>query len=217
MSKSPQQWQADFETAHGPIADLVALLRQNCNTYKTIGDKYGVTREMVRQWRNKIASWFDLLTEKHIRQKTCALQRLFSSPPPIAIQPLFEALRNRGLNPKLYITRRPETLHNRVIYLNGHKCHVSWIKTLSYYPKPYWHVQVSKSSLEPFFLTFIADPIRAVYVFPRNIIFQACNKNSTDLFIQLSGEPSGYNNNFPRIHWPDYKEAWHLVERKKIA
>ena len=214
---TPQMWQLNFEATHGPLADLVSLLRQNCNTYESIGNKYGVTRERVRQWRNKIAPWFDLPTEKYIRTKTCALQRLLSSPPPVKIQPIFEALKARGLTPKLYITRRPV---KRILFLNGHKCRLSWIKTLSKsnHPTSYWHARFSRSTQELFFLVFLGDPIQAIYVFPRDILFGAYSKDKNGniyCFIPASGEPSGYNNIFPRIHWPDYKEAWHLLERDK--
>ena len=225
--KTPQQWQADFEMNHGPIADLVALLRQNCNTYQTISDKYGVTREMVRQWRNKIAPWFDLPTEKYIREKTCTLQRLLSSSPPLKVQPIFEALKARGLTPKLYITRRPVTgyrhlnvtRHQRILFLNGYKCRLSWTKALSNHPTSYWHVRFSKHTIEPFILVFLGDPIQTAYVFPRDFLLRTyplqSKKGEVYIFIPLSGESSGYRNHFSRIHWPDYKEAWHLLERGK--
>ena len=219
MLKSPQQWQADFERVHGPLADLVSLLRQNCNTYQTIGDKYGVTRERVRQWRNKIAPWFDLPTEKFIREKTCTLQRLLSNPPPVKIQPIFEALKARGLTPKLYITRRPTILHQRILFLNGHKCRLSWCKAIGAYPGLYWHTRFSNHTKEPFLLFFLGDPIQTAYVFPRDFLLRThplqSKKGEVYIFIPLSGESSGYRNHFSRIHWPDYKEAWHLLERGK--
>lgn len=228
MLKSPQQWQADFERVHGPLADLVSLFRQNCNTYQTIGDKYGVTREMVRQWRNKIAPWLDLPTEKNIRRKTCNLQRLLSSPPPVKIQPIFEVLKARGLAPKLYITRRPingykhlnVTRHKKILFLNGHKCRLSWCKTTGAHPTIlYWHTRFSKHTKEPFVLVSLGDPIESIYVFPRDVLLQThpsqSEKGEVHIFIPISGEPSGYRNHFSRIHWPDYKEAWHLLERGK--
>lgn len=214
--KTPQQWQADFEAHHGPLADLVSLLRQNCNTYQSIGKKYGVSREMARLWRNKIALWFDLPTEKYIRQKTCSLERALSKPLPAKLKPIFEALKSRGLQPKPYIKKSGPIYRMivKTLFLNGHKCHITNVKTI--HVSYYWHCHLTRSMTEQFCLVFCGNPIQSIYVFPTDLLKQHYGTAQGGWFnIPLSGISIGGGfGNYSRINWPDYKEAWHLLERK---
>lgn len=218
------QWEAWFDRKYGVgmSAQLLSMLKTNCVRYAEIGEKFGVTRERVRQWRNLIAKWYGLPTERGVRPRLCSIERAASRQPPELLDRILRALRSRGLDAKPYIYRgsggRGWRANARQVSVNGRLCHVLQASVVSRLgglrTTGYYHFRFRRHfASREFILCFGWDvPLKTAeaYVLPTAVLAQVY-RDKQSFYIPVSYENYGYNNHYSRIHWQDYREAWHLI------
>ena len=211
-------WGEVFNRKYGPDAldRLVRMLDKNCMTMADIGKEFGVTRERVRQWRVRLARFkpgWSLAS--HHRRKMCTWQRATAKPFPGKLASIAEAIRERGMTPKLYIYRSGLYLKvsGRAIVINGMRCHPARSRRAWDFNKSrtqYWHFTARYRSPELTHLFICGDPIEAIYVVPDAII----KPFGESIFIP-TGDRTARNISKNRFDWEQYREAWHLLERPK--
>jgi len=203
----------------GSYQRLVDLLNNNCNSYGSIGKEFGVSRERIRQWRNRFLLEQGWERNGHRRITYCAISKKANGPHHPRLQFIIEKLAEIGLVGKPVIARSGKTLRKRfnIISVNGYRCKIYHI------PNP--HDFGNGQLYYEFFRTKSMRGVREkdydfgificgehIFIAPWKLLKSEFPNKS--IYIPQSFENFGYKNHYPKIDWRQYRDAWHLLRRE---
>jgi hypothetical protein len=192
-------------------------------TQKAIAKLAGVSRERIRQLHAAYFAPFDLSGRERYKIITKERQKQKATAHAEAIDKLW-ALKmaglEKGLNVEPIITDySPVRCYNNLARVNGHLCGVHYAKSTSHpsIHRSYFNVNISRSLIEntEFTIIFTGEDARPAFILPSKIISDLQWRGRPHKTIYLPEKKLlPYNNQYPKIDWWNYMEAWHQLEDK---
>jgi hypothetical protein len=176
-------------------------------TLQEIGDKFGCTREYVRQIASGVR---DVKLAFFLRSEERVGDLLNRPPDPdTSLRVVWDAAVKLGYSVER-VMREGWGLSSELLKINGvtvfvAECRVSW----RWYSRPYIHVVVNQKGL-PWILAYMPPGgKRRLFMFPRNLTPRKT------LFIPLEPLKVPYHNRLPKIDWLQYENAWWVIDEAK--
>mgnify|MGYP001571360660 CR=1 FL=1 len=223
------QWTEDewrswftFKYGEGRFDYLLDSLFGNCQTLESISQELGVTRERVRQWRNKIRKWRPEFVSQRTQRKYCtilnrpniAAKHVKNFIPSPAMAYCMKRAKEEGLEVSLVsnvnyrIKSAYLTINNRLWRVHSiagtHRYHTN---------HAYYHVGNFKQDHPRIVCCFDGSQWTA-FIFPLGV------SRAKSIYIPTDLDWPVYHNKYPAIDWKLYREAWHLLRKrgeKKLA
>lgn len=212
-------WRTSFETRYGAgkFDYLSEAFFGNCQTLEAIGGQFGVTRESVRQWRNKIRHWRPEFVSQRTQRKYCTLLKLperieaakaeFAPPPAL----VYCKQRAEEIGCKVEFVRR-ETLSiiftlNKLL-IDGELWRVSSINSI-FRQGSRGYFQFDNCVNKNRIVCCFHDEKPIAFILPMSVLTPFGNS----IYIPVDLEKPVYQGRPHRVDWKFYREAWHLLKK----
>lgn len=190
-------------------------------TQQDIARLAGVSRERIRQIHAAYFAPFDISGRERYKIITKGRQKVKAIAHAEGVEKLWALIaagEELGLIVEPIVTEyNSSRCYPNLARVNGRLCGVHYAKKISHQSthRYYFHVNIAKNLIEnaEFTIIFTGEDARPAFILPSKIILNLDwrDRYYKSLYIPEKKLPA-YNNQYPKIDWWKYKEAWHQLE-----
>jgi hypothetical protein len=190
-------------------------------TQKAIAKLAGVSRERIRQIHKAYFAPFDISGRERYKAITKVRQKQKAIAQAEDVDKLWALMavgQERGLKVEPIVTHyNLSRCYPNLARVNSHLCGVHYAKELSHQSayRHYFHISITRNLIDgtDFTIIFTRGDAKPAFIIPSKIIsgLNWKGKPYKALYIPEKKLPA-YNNQYPKINWWRYEEAWHQLE-----